>query len=205
MHQFGLALKDINWVQAGVNEPGRHEKVALKLPDGVTLTRRPDSSLNAMLLSGELDAVLSAHAPQSYEEGHPDIVRLFEDYRPVEEAYFTESGVFPIMHVIAIRSQVLDRFPWVAANIVKAFEQSKKLSMARLAEMTASRYPVPWMQDIFKQAQNRFGADPFPYGIEANRTTLETFLRYAHEQGVCHRLVAVEELFARSVQSSFRV
>lgn len=205
MHQFGLSLTDIDWVQAGVNEPGRGEKVALKLPEGVRLERRPDSSLNAMLLAGELDAVLTAHAPKAYEDGNSEIVRMFEDYRPVEEAFFEESGVYPIMHAVVLRSAVLERFPWVAANLVKAFEEAKRRSMARLAEMTASRYPMPWMQDFANSSRERFGGEPFPYGVEANRTTLETFLRYAHEQGVCHRLVEIDELFPKMVSSSFKV
>ena len=205
MHQFGLDLADIAWVQAGVNEPGRDEKVRLRLPPGVNLTPRPDASLTEMLLSGELDAVLTAHAPQAYEDGDPRIVRLFEDYRPVEEAFHAESGVYPIMHAVVLRSAVLERFPWVAANLMKAFEEAKRRSEARLAEITASRYPVPWMQDYARASRESFGQDLFPYGVEPNRRTLETFLDYAHEQGVCHRRVAVEELFPKMVMNAFRV
>ena len=204
-HQFGLSLGDIRWVQAGVNEAGRDEKVKLRLPKGVKIERRPDSTLNAMLLSGELDAILSAHAPQSYKDGHPNVQRLFEDYRPVEETYWRESGVFPIMHAIVLRTPVLDRFPWVAANLLKAFEESKRRSLARLGEMTASRYPLPWLQDFTAKTETMFGPDPFPYGLEPNRKTLETFLEYAYQQGVCHRLLTPEDLFPKIVSDSFKV
>lgn len=204
MHEWGVGLDEIEWVQAGVDEPGRQEKVALKLPKGVRVTARPDSSLDRLLRAGEVDAVMSAHAPPSFEEGHPEVARLFPDYRPVEEAYFRKTGIYPIMHVIALRRDVLDRFPWVATNLLEAFEEAKRRSLARAREITASRFPVPWIAEIAERARALFG-DPMPYGIEANRTTLSAFLRFAHEQGVCHKLLAPEELFPPEVQTTFKI
>lgn len=203
--EYGLRLQDIAWVQAGVNEPGRQEKVKLQLPQGVHCKPRPDASLDTMLRTGEIDAVLSAHAPDSFEAGDPTIVRLFPDYQPLEEAYFRKTGVCPIMHVVALRRAVLERFPWVAKNLFDAFEEAKRRSIARSREITASRFPLPWIADAAARARAIFGEDPLPYGIEANRPTLEAFLRFAHEQGVCHRRLAPEDLFPPEVQTSFRV
>lgn len=205
VEDFGLDLAAIDWVQAGVNEPGRSEKVAIKLPLGVRLTPQPGKSLDAMLLAGEIDAVMSAHPPASVEAGDPRITRLFANYREIEEAYWKRTSVFPIMHVIAIRREVTERFPWVAMNLMKAFEEAKRRSIQRLNEFTASRYPLPWMTDIARRTHDLFGGDPFPYGIEANRTTLEAFLRWAFEQGVCHRHLAPEELFAPGTGDRFKV
>jgi 4,5-dihydroxyphthalate decarboxylase len=205
VEEYGIPLDAIEWVQAGVDEPGREEKVELKLPRGVKLTPRPDSSLDRMLLAGEVDAIASAHAPRSFEARHPDIVRLFPDYRPVEEAYFRKTGIYPIMHVIALRAEVLARFPWVATNLLEGFEAAKRLSLARAREITASRFPVPWIAAIADRADELFGGDPMPYGIAKNRTTLEAFLRFGYEQGVCHRLLAPEDLFPPEVQTTFKV
>ncbi|HUB94455.1 MAG TPA: hypothetical protein VL993_00970, partial [Stellaceae bacterium] len=205
VHEYGIGLDEVEWVQAGVDEPGRQEKVELKLPKGVRLTPRPDSSLDRMLLAGEIDAVMSAHALRSFEAGHPDIARLFPDYRAVEEAYFRKTGIYPIMHVIALRREVLDRFPWVATNLLEAFEEAKRRSLARAREITASRFPVPWIADIADRAFELFEGDPMPYGIAANRTTLAAFLRFGHEQGVCHKLLEPEDLFPPEVQTTFRV
>lgn len=205
VHQFGVPLTSIDWVQAGVNQAGRREKVAIRLPEGVRYTSRPDTSLNAMLLAGEVDAVLSAHPPQAFEDGHPGIVRLIDDYRPVEEAHFRETGIFPIMHTIAIRAEVVARFPWVPMNLYKAFEAAKDRSVARSLEITASRFPIPWMQNVATDGQKLFGEDLWPYGIEPNRKTLEAFLAYAYEHGVCHRHLRPEELFAPEVLSAVRV
>src|SRR5215469_16502957 len=166
MHQYGLALQDIDWVQAGVNEPGRAEKVALALPAGVRLTPAPDKSLDGMLLAGELDAVLTAHPPASFERGDPRVRRLFDDYRAVEEGYFRDTGIFPIMHVVAIKSDLLAQHPWVAMNLFQAFEEAKRRSVARALEVTATRFPVPWIYDTAAKAEAQFG-ELFPYGIEA--------------------------------------
>ena len=205
VEEYGIPLEAIEWVQAGVDEPGRQEKVELKLPRGVKITPRPDSSLDRLLLSGEVDAIASAHAPRSFEARHPDIVRLFPDYRPVEEAYFRKTGIYPIMHVIAIRAEVLERFPWVATNLLEGFEAAKQRSLARAKEITASRFPVPWIAEIADRAHELFAGDPMPYGIEGNRTTLAAFLRFGYEQGVCHKLLKPEDLFPAEVQTTFKV
>ncbi|MBM3561348.1 MAG: 4,5-dihydroxyphthalate decarboxylase, partial [Alphaproteobacteria bacterium] len=124
-HQLGIALRDITWVQSGINDPGRLETAKLKLPEGVSFTPVHDRSLAEMLLAGDIDAVITAHPPRLFEEGHPDIVRLFPDYRPVEEAYFKETGVYPIMHTVAVRSDVYEKHPWALMSLLTAFEQAK--------------------------------------------------------------------------------
>lgn len=204
-HQYGIDLASVDWVQAGVNEPGRVEKVKLDLPAGIRLTPAPTKSLSQMLVDGEIDAALSAHAPDCFEHGHPDIVRLIPNYMAVEADYYRDTGIFPIMHVIAIKRTALDAHPWIAMSLLKAFEQAKRQSVARALEVTAPRFPIPWCFEYARQAQELFGEDHWPYGVEGNRTTLEAFLRYAHEQGVCHRLLTPEDLFAPQVLSRVRV
>jgi 4,5-dihydroxyphthalate decarboxylase len=192
-------------VQAGVNQPGRIEKVELRLPPGVQVTRIADRSLSDMLVAGDVDAVLSAAPPTCFAEGHPNIRRLFENYRDVEAAYYRDTKIFPIMHVVTIRSELVDRHPWIAMNLLKAFDEAKRHSIARALDIKAPRFPIPWCDHHAREAQAMFGADYWPYGIEPNRPTLEAFLRYAHEQGVCHRLLDVAALFPKSVQSSFKI
>ena len=202
---YGIDLRTIEWTQAGVNQPGRAEKVRLNLPDGIRLQPRPDTSLDALLHQGALDAVLSAHPPARFEAGDPAITRLFTDPAAEERAYYQATGVFPIMHVVVLRAPVLDRFPWVAMNLFEAFDQAKRNSQARLAEYTASRVPLPWVPAAVTAAQALFGPDPFPYGLEPNRVTLEAFLRWAYKQGVTERLLTPEELFAAETLSRVRI
>ena len=205
VHQIGIPLQEIDWVQAGVNQPGRVEKVELRLPEGVRYTPMPDKSLSGMLMSGEIDCVMSAHPPEAFEEGTGEVVQVYPNYREVEEAYYRETGIFPIMHVIALRGDVFRANRWIAMNLLKAFEQAKRNSMVRAQEFTATRFPFAWCYDAALRAKDIFGEDFFPYGVEANRTTLEAFLQYGFEQGVCHRKVAVEELFPEEVRSEFKV
>ncbi len=205
MHQIGIPLQDIDWYQAGVNSPGRTEKVTLKLPQGVRYTQVKDRSLNEMLLDQELDAVLSARPPRHFHDGNPDIVRLFPDFMAAEEAYWQDTGIFPIMHIIVIRGDVLKRYPWAAMSLFKAFEEAKRRSLERALDISASRFPIPWSSEYANRAARIFGPDYWPYGIESNRVTLEAFLKYAYEQGVCHRHLKPEELFPQTVQSSFVV
>jgi 4,5-dihydroxyphthalate decarboxylase len=205
VHDWGIPLRDVHWVQAGVNQPGRREKVELHLPEGVTLTQEPERSLDEMLLAGDLDAVFSAHPPASFERGDPRITRLFPDYEPVEREYVARTGIFPIMHVVVIRADVLERDPWVAGNLFTAFVAAKDASLARLAEMTASRVPLPWLPGRVEEARALIGPDPWPYGVEANRVTLDAFTRYAHEQGVAAKRVEPEELFAPQTLGQYRV
>ena len=204
-HQYGIDLAGIDWVQAGVNEPGRTEKVALNLPSGLRLTPAPTKSLSRMLVGGELDAVLSAHAPECFEDGNPNVTRLFEDYMAVEAEYYRATGIFPIMHVVALKRALVEAQPWIAMSLLKAFEEAKRRSVARALEVTAPRFPIPWCFEHARRAQELFGEDYWPYGVDANRTTLEAFLQYAHEQGVCHRLLTPEDLFPHQVLSRVRI
>jgi 4,5-dihydroxyphthalate decarboxylase len=201
-HQVGVPLDSVEWVQAGVNEAGRVEKVKLKLPGGVRLRPEPARSLNDMLLAGELDAVLSARPPRGMGKG---IRRLFSDYEAAEEAYFRETGVFPIMHVIVIRSDVLAHHPWLAMNLYKAFDEAKRRSIERLSDITASHAPLAWLAPYAERMKALFGEDFWPYGLEKNRKTLQAFVDFAFEQGVCHRKLALEELFPKQVLTSFKV
>ena len=202
VHQVGVPLDSVDWVQAGVNEAGRVEKVKLKLPRGIRLRAEPGRSLNEMLLAGDIDAVLSARPPRGLGNG---IRRLFPGYEAVEAAYFRDTGVFPIMHVIAIKAELLGRHPWLAMNLYKAFDEAKRRSIARLSDITASHAPLAWLAPYAERMKTLFGEDFWPYGLESNRKTLQAFVDFAFEQGVCHRPVTLEELFPRQVLASFKV
>jgi 4,5-dihydroxyphthalate decarboxylase len=204
-HQFGVDLTSIEWIQAGVDQPGRMEKVKLNLPNGIRYTPRPDKSLSGMLVSGEIDVALSAHAPACFNEGNPNIVRLFPDYLDVEMKYVKETGIYPIMHTIAIKREIVERNPWLAANLFKAFDEARRRSVERTLAGTASVLPLPWAHELARQMQDVVGKDLMPYGVEQNRVTLDAFLQYAFEQGVCHKRLTPEELFPASVQKSFKV
>lgn len=205
-HRVGVRIEEIEWVQAGVSSPGRQEKVPLRIPVGVNYSSAPDRDLTGMLLDGTLDAVLSAHPPQPFKRGTGEIVQLFRHgSREEETAYYQATGLYPLMHVVTIKRDVLDAHPWVAGNLFVAFDRSKQNSLERLADLNASRYPVPWLSDHLKEVQQLFGGDPFPYGVEPNRATIEKFLQFACEQGVATRQLEVDDLFAEQTLSGYRL
>ncbi|MEI7806550.1 MAG: 4,5-dihydroxyphthalate decarboxylase [Hyphomicrobiales bacterium] len=201
----GVDLAKIRWVQAGINEPGRGEKIELNLPKGVHYENRKDKSVSGMLLAGEIDAAISARVPDAFSKGGGKVVRLFPDYRSEEAQYYEKTGIYPIMHVMAIRRAVFERYPWVAMNLYKAFDEAKHRSQERMNDLTASRVPVPWAATIADELGKNFGADAFPYGLEANRKTLDAFCRFAHDQGVTTRRMTPEELFPPEVRASVKV
>ena len=197
-HEYGVDLRAVDWVQAGVREPGRGEKVALRLPPGLKLTPMPDKSLSQMLAAGELDAVISARAPQNAR-------RLLADCQALELAYWKKTRIFPIMHVVVLRKDLYQRNRWIAMNLLKAFEAAKQRSLARAVELGVSHAPLPWIADHAARWRELAGEDFWPYGAEANRITLEAFLQYAFEQGVCQRRLQLEELFAPETLERFKI
>lgn len=216
----GVPLASIEWVQAGVNQAGRHEKVKLKLPEGIRYRNAAGSSLNDMLMRGEIDAVMSARPPSALGHG---IVRLMPDSQALEQQYFTDTRIYPIMHALVLKGVVLDAHPWVGMNLYKAFLEAKTRSIERLSDVTASHAPVAWMDRYTARMRGIFGDDFFPYGIgsatggdkcgdksddkggDINRATLTAFLKFGFDQGVCHRRLDVEELFPKQVLASYKV
>jgi 4,5-dihydroxyphthalate decarboxylase len=199
--EAGIELEDVEWYQAGANSAGRQEKVELSLPPGVRLRRVADRSLSELLAAGDIDCAIIARPPTCFLEKHPDVVRLFPDYQDRELAYYRRTGVWPIMHIIAMQRRILDEHPWVARNLYNAFLESKQHSVQRLLDPAVSRYPVPWMATYARQMSDMFGGDPFPYGIEPNRPTLEQLLRYAHQQGIAHRPATPDEVFPPGIMT----
>jgi 4,5-dihydroxyphthalate decarboxylase len=201
-----VPLSAVRWVQAGLHQPGRAEKVALALPAGVELRVEPRRTLDQMLLDGEIDCVMSAAAPRSFlQPGAVRVVRLVPDYRAAEEAWYRETGIYPVMHALAVRSELLARHPWLAMNLYRAFDDARRRSMARLDDIGASHVPMPWLKDQCERMRELFGADWFPYGIAANRVTLEALCRFAHEQGLTGAPIRPEALFPATAGGEYRV
>jgi 4,5-dihydroxyphthalate decarboxylase len=202
-HAYGLDLKQIQWFQGGVNQPGRIEGIALQVPEGISLTAVPERTLTEMLLAGELDAVIAAHPPDEFEQGTGQVVRLFSDYRAAEEAYYRETGIFPIMHVLVIHRRVYEKNRWIARELLKAFTAAKDIAFAELRRTVALSISLPWVREEFESTVERMGPDFWAYGIEPNRTVLSSFIRYAHAQGLIDTTPEPEDLFAPETGEQF--
>tara|TARA_R110000787_G_scaffold21020_7_gene62415 strand:- start:444 stop:1433 length:990 start_codon:yes stop_codon:yes gene_type:complete len=205
MHDHGIPLEEIEWVQSGVNQGGRAEHVNLNLPDAVKRTPVSDKSLDEMLLSGEIDSLMSSLAPRSFSDGSGRVVRLVPNFKEVERQSYLDTGIFPIMHTIAIKRELVDAAPWIAKNLFNGFEEAKNRSVARLRDGTISRFPYPWAFACAEEMADMMGPDIWPYGVDANLRTLEAFLQFCLEQGIAHRPMKVEELFAETVLRGFKI
>src|SRR5579884_2020457 len=205
-HEYGVRAADIEWFQGGVEEPGRQERIPLRLPPSIRVHPiGPDQTLDALLVAGEIDALIVARMPPSFVRGDPRVRRLFPDYKAVEREYFRKTGFFPIMHCVVIRRALYEAHPWVAPTLLKALEASKRRALEQAYDSNALRYTLPWLLPDLEEAMRELGRDPWPYGVAANRHTLEAMCQYAHEQGLTERRVAVEELFAPNTIETFRI
>jgi 4,5-dihydroxyphthalate decarboxylase len=194
---YGVGAEYISWHQGGLNSPGRRPPFALALPDRIKLTPLPEGkALSTMLAEGELDGIITARAPSCFDEGHPRVRRLFPDYREVEAEYFRRHRVFPIMHVVGIRRAVAEQNVELPLRLLKAFSEAKRIAENDLREVTALKVGLPWAPSELEATERLMGRDFWPYGVEANRKTLETAVRYSVEQGITPRPIAVEDMFA---------
>jgi 4,5-dihydroxyphthalate decarboxylase len=149
-----------------------------------------------MLDAGEIDALIGAREPDSFRRGSPNVARLFTDYKPVEVEYYKRTGIFPIMHLVVLKQETYESHPWLAYSLLKAFEESKRLCQEEMSRQSALRYMLPWMIPELEETARIMGEDYWPYGVEANRRTLEAFIGYSAEQGLAESLFGVEEMFA---------
>lgn len=191
-----LDAKSIQWVQGGLHEPGRVDRSPPAARLGLHYETVKHRSLNDMLADGEIDALFSARTPHAFRQPSSCIRRLFADLQVEETSYWKQTGIFPIMHMIGIRQDVYRQHPWVAQELLRAFEHSKDNSLERARDTAGSYFPIPLSLYAVEQAVDIGGPDFWPYGVTPNLPTLKAFLRYAYAQGITDRLLAVEELFA---------
>lgn len=204
---YGVGVSSVRYRTGGLDEPGRTEKVALDLPDEVDV--RPignGQTLSQMLLDGEIDALYSARNPGPYNlPGHGGLRRLFDAPGQAERAYARETGIFPIMHTLVLRRDVYERAPWVAQELYLACTRSKDAALRQISETASLITMLPWLPEHAEESAAVLGSDWWPYGVEPNRPTLETFLGYSADQGLAARTYRPEELFAPETLERFTI
>ncbi len=205
-HEYGVSPEQVHWFSGGIEQPGRKEKLELRLPPGISLQMiSPTQTLNSMLESGEIDALATPRIPSSFARGSSKVRRLFPDYQDVEMDYFRRTRIFPIMHTIVIREEIYRQNRWVAQSLYKAFCQAKEHCYQQLYEISALKYSLAWLVPAVERERELLGPDPWPYGLEANRKTLETFLQYEVEQGLIDRKLELESLFAETTLEQYKI
>ena len=201
--EYGVSPEDIHWVlsneDSSADAAGKISDEEQVVPEGINVslgTAGKDES--ELLLSGEVDALFHAAEPKAYVQGNPSVTRLFTDARQVERAYYTKTGIFPIMHAVAIRTELIENYPWLPEAVFKAYSEAKSQHYMQLKKVGWAYSSLPWFAQEFEETRNIMGENFWPYGIEANRLTLETLFRYSYEQGLTSRQLTIEELFEES-------
>jgi len=198
--RFGLDHRDVDYVTGGLNVAGRKERIKIEPGPGQNIRPAGDSvTLNELLARGEIDAVLAPEPPLCFREGSAPVRRLFPDTKAAERQYFDESGVFPIMHLVAVRRALVEAAPDLPKRLYEVFVGARDIGYRRLEAMAnAATHPLmlPWLGVELAETKAALGADFWPYGVNANRATLEALCRYSYDQSLAARHVAVDELFA---------
>jgi len=196
-HDHGVLPSKVRWWTGGLYTPEFAERMPMTLPPDIHLKRIPQhETLEGMLSSGKLDALVTVEPPRAFLAGSPEVARLFPNYREVELEYFGRTGFFPIMHLVVIRRDVYEKNRWIAVSMVEAFERAKNVGHARMHYQGAYAVGLPWLNAEMEVVDRLFGGDAFPYGVAKNRPILEQMVAYAHEQGLTERRLDVDELFA---------
>ncbi|RTL51205.1 MAG: ABC transporter substrate-binding protein [Rhodocyclaceae bacterium] len=202
---YGIKPSDVTWVKGGIDEPGRVEKIALNLPPDIKLENAPEGdTISAMLDRGDLDAFIAPRPPGCVGK-NPNVAWLFDDPTAVAKDYYKRTSIFPIMHVVGVRNELVERHPWLPAAVLKAFEQSKAVALERLSDTSATKVTLPFVEEQMKAARELMGMDYWSYGVKKNLPTLEAFLRNHHQQGLSSRLMKVEEIFHPATYETARI
>ncbi len=203
---YGVKPADIHWIRGGIAQPGRPEKLTVKLPAGVRLDNAPEgATISALLEAGEIDGFIAPRPPSLIEKGHPHIGWLFPDPVAAAKDYFKRTGLFPIMHVLGIRRALAEQHPWLPGAVLKSFEQAKQLAVKELADTTVAKVTLPFVEEMLRDARALMGEDFWPYGVAPNRTVLDYFLGQHHAQGLSSRRLSVDELFHPATYETFKV
>ena len=202
---FGVKPSDIQWVRGGIEDAARPEKITIKLPADVKLENAPEGkTISAMLAEGTIDGFI-APRPPSLPKNTPNVGWLFPDPVAAAKDYFKRTGIFPIMHIVGVRRTLAEQHPWLPGAVLKAFEQSKAAALEQLSDTSATKVTLPFVEERLAEARELMGEDFWPYGVEASRKTLESFLKHHHAQGMSSRLVKVDELFHKGTLESFKI
>jgi len=205
-NDYGIAPQDVTWVRGGIDTPGRPEKIKLQLPPGVEMESAPlDRTISDMLDRGEIDGFIAPRPPSGAAASNPNVGWLFDDPTAVAKDYYARTGVFPIMHVVGVRKELAAAHPWLPGALTKAFGQAKHAALDKLADTSATKVTLPFVEEQLKAARELMGPDYWSYGVEPARRTLETFVKAHYAQGLSARPMSVEELFHPATYESYKI
>ncbi len=195
-HEYGVEPQEMQWIITASSDKGKPSKHEAALPNDVPIRDGPKGKNEFELLaSGDVDAAMIATEPTAAQIGHPKVSRLFPDFRKTERAYFEKTGIFPIMHAVAIRTDVAKQNPWLPKAVFNAYSEAKGLMYGEMQKLGWAMISLPWLPKELEDTQALMGKNYWPYGIEPNRKALESLFQYSYEQGLSKKKLKLEEIF----------
>ena len=198
--EYGIEPGEIDWVtsrkDSSAGEAGKISAQELVVPDGISMRFGPSGKDESQLLvDGDVDALFHAAQPQAFIDGHPKVARLFADSRATEQDYYRRTGIFPIMHSVAVRKPLLDADQTLAARLFHAYSKAKLQAYMANVRLGWASNMLPWYSQELEATWEVMGRNFFSYGLPENRKTLETLFRYSHDQGLASKRLTAEDLF----------
>lgn len=196
---YGVDLGRIRW-RVGDVDARERTSTEIKVPAiaGIDIALAGDALLADQLATGAIDGLLAYSPPRCL--GAPGVGRLFPDWRSDEARYFADTGIFPIMHVVAVRRSLIERHPTFASALYCAFCAAKASAIRDLEIEQAPMTMLPWAPAHLAETRHVLGENFWPYGLEANRVTLEAQIGWAFEQGLIKRRVTLDEFFCNAAR-----
>jgi 4,5-dihydroxyphthalate decarboxylase len=193
--EFDVRPSDLSWCIGGQEQPVKEPAKVAWMP-GIDIATIPaDTTLSVMLADGKIDALFAARPPSCFGRA-PNVARLFPDYRTAEQAYYKKTGIYPLMHAVGIRNNLVQQYPGLSMALHDAFLKAKQRALADLERLAAFAITLPWAEAEYRATQAVLGPDIWPYGVSENQKAIDTLCRYLHEQGFTKRAMTTDELFA---------
>lgn len=198
--EYGVNLDQCRWIIGGFDQPiPPFDFVPQLHPAHVDVRRAPaGKALGPMLEAGEIDAFISADVPQCVLNRSPKVARLFPDYEQVEREYYSQTGIFPIMHTVVMRKELVAQHPGLARAIYQGFCDARDVATKRYQMGMIFNHieiMLPWFSRLFDEDFRLFADNWWPYGVEKNRAPVDAFLRYHFEQGLSKQRLMCEDIF----------
>ena len=204
--EYGVMPEEIEWVSTKKDSAAnltsgvsKYEKI---IPESIDMEFAPEGEdESSLLLSGLVDAIFHPAEPKCFQERHPKVRRLFEDFRSVELDYYRKTGIYPIMHSVAMKKSTKEANPWMPQAIFEAYCKAKAMDLKNMQLLGWAYDSLPWYGQEFDNTLNELGPNFYSYGMDKSIKAYEAAFKFVYDQGLAKRKISVEDIFEESTLS----
>ncbi len=201
--EYGVMPNEIEWISTKKDSAAnltsgvsKYEKI---VPDDITMEYAPEGEdESSLLLSGQVDAIFHPAEPKCFQERNPKVRRLFTDFKTEEQAYFSKTGIYPIMHTVAMKKSTIEANPWMPKAIFDAYCKAKAMDLKHMQLLGWAYDSLPWYGQEFDNTLNQLGSNFYPYGMEGSAKAYDAAFNFVYDQGLAKRKINIEDVFEKS-------